>query len=151
MAGKNRFKSTGPKIDFNDPSVLTVVPDHIEEKEVENTPVPEVKPVVAEAAPSVEVKVEPKKVEEKPVAKTKPGETSAVPVEELKPEQPAEEPKPIKENLLAGIVEQKPAGKTYALYLDSDVVAALDKLAKQNKVSRSKALNSLLRNILCNR
>lgn len=145
MAGKNRFKSTGPKIDFNDPSVLTVVPDHIEEKEGENTPAPEVKPVVAE------VKDEPKKVEEKPVAKTKPVETSAAPVVELKPEQPAEEPKPVKENLLAGIVEQKPAGKTYALYLDSDVVAALDKLAKQNKVSRSKALNSLLRNILFNR
>ena len=34
------------------------------------------------------------------------------------------------------------------IYLDTDVVDALDKLAKQNKLSRSKALNELLRGLL---
>ena len=52
------------------------------------------------------------------------------------------------ENLLAGKIAKKQAGKSYAIYLDTDVVDALDKLAKQNKLSRSKALNELLRGLL---
>ena len=53
-----------------------------------------------------------------------------------------------KENPLAGKVEQKVKGKSYGFYLDDDVVLALEKLAKQNKISKSKALNMLLREIL---
>lgn len=56
--------------------------------------------------------------------------------------------KPEKENLLAGMLEQKPRGKSYGFYLDAEVVDALEKLAKQNKSSKSKVLNTLLRNLL---
>ena len=51
-------------------------------------------------------------------------------------------------NLLAGKIKKKPESKTYSLYLDGDVVAALDELAKQNNLSRSNALNALLRDVL---
>ena len=53
-----------------------------------------------------------------------------------------------KENLLAGMLDEKPVGKSYGFYLDEEVVDALGKLAKQNKTSKSKALNTLLRNLL---
>ena len=53
-----------------------------------------------------------------------------------------------KKNLLAGMLEQKPKAKSYGFYLDDEVVAALEKLAKQNKSNKSKVLNTLLRNIL---
>lgn len=123
MASKNRFKTSGPTVNFNDPAVLTVVPADLQEE----LPVPVVIP---------EKKAEPTPQPEK--------------VEKPKEEKPAEEKKDTaqKENILEGMVEPKSTGKTYALYLETDVVAALDKLAKQNKVSRSKALNTLLRNML---
>ena len=70
----------------------------------------------------------------------------AAPVVEEKPKAAA--PKVEVENLLAGKIAKKQAGKSYAIYLDTDVVDALDKLAKQNKLSRSKALNELLRGLL---
>lgn len=54
----------------------------------------------------------------------------------------------IKDSLLAGMKEQKPRGKSYGFYLDDEVVAALEKLAKQSKSNKSKVLNTLLRKIL---
>jgi len=51
-------------------------------------------------------------------------------------------------NLLAGKFKKKPESKTYSLYLDGDVIAALDELANENNVSRSNALNALLRDVL---
>lgn len=66
--------------------------------------------------------------------------------------EPQPEPEPVKssakEELLAGIIEKKPTAKSYGFYLDDDVVTALEKLAKQNKTSKSKLLNTLLRNLL---
>lgn len=62
------------------------------------------------------------------------------PVEEVKAEAPTD--------LLAGLSEKKPETKSYSFYLDNDVVVQLDKLAKKNKKSRSKVLNTLLRNYL---
>lgn len=59
---------------------------------------------------------------------------------------PREEESHQPHNLLAGITDEKPKGKTYSVYLDDDVVEALDQVAKQNKSSRSKVLNVLLRN-----
>lgn len=56
--------------------------------------------------------------------------------------------KPVADDLLAGMIEKKPAAKSYGFYLDSEVVDALDALAKQNGSNKSKVLNTLLRNLL---
>jgi hypothetical protein len=60
-----------------------------------------------------------------------------------------ETPKPVKagNNPLAGMIEQKPEGKSYGFYLSSEAVQNLEKLAKQNKCSKSKALDALLRSL----
>lgn len=51
-------------------------------------------------------------------------------------------------DILAGLVEKKPEAGAYSIYLDTDVVAAIDDLAKKADVSRSKAINTMLRNLL---
>ena len=56
--------------------------------------------------------------------------------------------KPAQEDLLAELKEKKPKSGSYSLFLDDEVVDALDKLAKQNKSSRSKVANTLFRNLL---
>lgn len=137
MAGKNRFKQAAPTINFDDPAVLTSVPP-IQPQEVEQ-PVVEAPVVVEEKKPEPMSPV----AEKKPEAAEKTDEAPVVSEEPAKAEK-----KPAKENLLAGEVEQKATAKSYALYLETDVVDALDKLAKQNKLSRSKALNALLRKVL---
>lgn len=53
----------------------------------------------------------------------------------------------IVENPLAGMIEQKPEGKSYGFYLSTEAVANLERLAKQNKCSKSKALDALLRSL----
>ena len=65
-------------------------------------------------------------------------------------EEVKEQPVAVKENLLAGLMQEKakPMAKSYGFYLDEEVVAALEKLAKQNKSNKSKVLNTLLRSIL---
>jgi hypothetical protein len=90
---------------------------------------------------------EPAKVEEVKVA--------PVQVEEAKPVEPevkttvapvvAKEPVA---DIFDGMVEQKPKAKSYGFYLDDEVVEALEKLAKQKKISKSKVLNTILRNVL---
>lgn len=73
-----------------------------------------------------------------------------VPVPE--PEKPKEE-KPVAEkpekvtDLLSGIVQTKTKSNV-SFYLEDDIVVALDKLAKQNKTTRSILVNTLLRNLL---
>lgn len=71
-------------------------------------------------------------------------------VEEKKAEEPEKENSIIDTNVdpLAGLIEKKQRGKSYGFYLDDEVVAALEKLAKQKKSNKSKVLNTLLRNIL---
>lgn len=69
-----------------------------------------------------------------------------------------EEPKPVEPtpavkedgspDLLAGLTDKKADTKSYSFYLDSDVVARLDRLAKKTKTSRSKVLNTILKNYL---
>jgi hypothetical protein len=73
-------------------------------------------------------------------------ETTApvTPVEQVAPVE--EKEKPV--NPLAGKVDKKPEGKSYGFYLSNEAIAKLEKLAKQNKCSKSKALDLLLRNIL---
>lgn len=61
--------------------------------------------------------------------------------------QPEEEKKPAKENPLEGMIEQKPEGKSYGFYLSVEAADKLEKLAKQNKCSKSKALDALLRSL----
>lgn len=56
-------------------------------------------------------------------------------------------PDPVKENPLEGKIEQKPEGKSYGFYLSVEAAEKLEKLAKQNKCSKSKALDVLLRNL----
>lgn len=77
---------------------------------------------------------------------TPPVETTEQPVKAEK-ENTIVEPE-VKKNLLSGMIEQKPKAKSYGFYLDDEVVAALEKLAKQNKSNKSKVLNTLLRNLL---
>ena len=73
------------------------------------------------------------------------------PVVEEKPVEPVKENEIIEtkaKDLLAGMIEKKPKAKGYGFYLDDEVVAALEKLAKQSKSNKSKVLNTLLRKIL---
>lgn len=60
---------------------------------------------------------------------------------------PTPEPTKTKENPLAGMIEQKPEGKSYGFYLSTEAAEKLEKLAKQNKCSKSKALDTLLKNL----
>ena len=77
------------------------------------------------------------------------------------PAEVEQEAEPVKENVGAQTVEvldvkdiladaenTKPRGKTYSVYFEADVMAAIDKLAKQSKLPRSKVINKLLRNML---
>jgi hypothetical protein len=67
--------------------------------------------------------------------------------EEVKQAPPVEkEEKPV--NPLAGKIKKKEEGKSYGFYLSNEAIVKLEKLAKQNKCSKSKALDLLLRNIL---
>ena len=110
------------------------------------------RPVAADPVPVEEVvpapvaqPVETPKIEEVQVV--------TAPVVEEKPVEPIKEnviiETDIKKNLFAGMVDNKPKGKATTFYLDEEVIAALDKFTKQSKVkSKSKVLNTLLRNIL---
>lgn len=53
-----------------------------------------------------------------------------------------------KVNPLEGMIQQKPKAKSYGFYLSDEVVEALDNLARQNKISKSKVLEMLLRKAL---
>lgn len=79
--------------------------------------------------------------------KVAPGGSHESPVEKEVVEQPAEEKKTAKENPLEGMIEQKPEGKSYGFYLSVEAAEKLEKLAKQNKCSKSKALDALLRSL----
>lgn len=52
------------------------------------------------------------------------------------------------DNPLKGMIDKKKGAKGYTYYLDDDVAQAVEKLAKQNKISRSKVVNMLLKDIL---
>lgn len=61
---------------------------------------------------------------------------------------PPAQPAPVaseKSNPLAGMNLEKPISKSYAVYLDVDLVEEIDRLATVNKTSRSKIINILLR------
>lgn len=51
------------------------------------------------------------------------------------------------ENVIEGLIEQKPESKAYGFYLSVEAAEKLERLAKQNKCSKSKALDALLRNL----
>jgi hypothetical protein len=85
--------------------------------------------------------------------KVKPGGSEPItPVEEVEPvvvpETPAEEPVATPTDLLAGLTPAKPEGKTTGFYLSTEAIKLLDKAAKQNKCSKSKVLDTLIRNAL---
>jgi hypothetical protein len=61
------------------------------------------------------------------------------------PDTPAAEPTT---DLLAGLNPAKPEGKTTGFYLSTEAIKLLDKAAKQNKCSKSKVLDTLIRNAL---
>ena len=61
--------------------------------------------------------------------------------------EPAKEPSAVPENPLAGKIEPKPEGKSYGFYLSVEAADKLEQLAKQNKCSKSKALDALLRSL----
>ncbi len=59
-----------------------------------------------------------------------------------------ETPAPKKtDNPIAGMVEQKETGKPCGFYLSPEAQEKLERLAKQNKCSKSKALDALLRSL----
>ena len=59
-----------------------------------------------------------------------------------------EEPKTVvSENPLAGMIEPKQKGKPCGFYLSSEAIDNLERLAKQNRCSKSKALDALLKNL----
>lgn len=68
-------------------------------------------------------------------------------VEEPKAVEEAEVPA-AKQNLLDGLIKKKQEGKSYGFYLSKEAKSKLEKLAKQNGCSESKALDTLLRSIL---
>lgn len=65
-------------------------------------------------------------------------------VETPKVETPKQDPP---ENPLAGMIAPKQEGKAYSFYLSAEANDKLEKLAKQNKCSKSKALDALLRSL----
>ncbi len=81
--------------------------------------------------------------------KVPPGGVEAkVTTKEEVPAEPPKTEKPVQtENPLAGMIEPKPEGKSYGFYLSVEANANLEKLAKQNKCSKSKALDALLRSL----
>ena len=79
--------------------------------------------------------------------KVAPGGNQELPVVKETVVQPVEEKKVEKENPLEGMIEQKPEGKSYGFYLSVEAAEKLEKLAKQNKCSKSKALDALLRSL----
>lgn len=91
-------------------------------KVAENNAAPKVKEATPVVVPEVKEEKKAPQVKEQPVAVTPKG------------------------NPLVGMLEDKPAGRGHSFYLEADMAAALDRFAKQNKVSKSKALNAILRN-----
>lgn len=69
-------------------------------------------------------------------------------------EAPVPEPQPVEDFAMAdSLVEaltenKKPDSKAYSIYLDTDIVATVDKIAKKSKSSRSKVINMMLRKLL---
>lgn len=84
--------------------------------------------------------------------KTPPGSKQEQPkVEEVaqpEPVQVPEEAPATQSDPLAGLVTEKPEGKSCGFYLSSEAIKKLDKVAKQNKCSKSKVLDTLIRNSL---
>ena len=82
--------------------------------------------------PEVQQPVEPKIVEKK--------QEVVAPVKEETPVEPVKEVEIIEtkaSDLFAGLIDEKPRGKTVGFYLDEDVIAALEKVAKQKKKNKS--------------
>lgn len=83
-----------------------------------------------------------------------PAALTSVPKAKAEAPQPSEEPKkveeekPVTKNPLDGMIETKPKGKSYGFYLSSEAVEKLERLAKQNGCSTSKALDLLLKSVL---
>lgn len=62
----------------------------------------------------------------------------------VEPETPAAEPV-VTANFLASKMEPKREGKSVSVYLTNEALTKLDKLAKKLKCTRSKALDTLIR------
>lgn len=60
--------------------------------------------------------------------------------------EPSEAQPVVGKDFLSQFVEPKTEGKSYSVYLSAEAGKKLDKLAKQLKCSKSKALDILLRN-----
>lgn len=77
---------------------------------------------------------------------------------ERKPVAPGGKPKPVEEpeivetpaaqeNPFSVEIDQKPEGKSYGFYLSVEAAQKLEKFAKQNKCSKSKALDAILKKL----
>ena len=52
------------------------------------------------------------------------------------------------EQMLADKIPFKPTGKSYSIYMEDDIIAAVDNLAAKLHTNRSKTINTLLRSVL---
>lgn len=75
------------------------------------------------------------------------GETDVKATTEVVSEPQKEETVVKTSNPLEGKIEQKQTGKPCGFYLSVEAIETLEKLAKQNKCSKSKALDALLRSL----
>lgn len=80
-----------------------------------------------------------------PNTKSELQEKLGVSEEEAVVEKKPEPKKSSRKNPVAGLIEEKPEGKSYAVYLDVDLVTEIDRIAKENKTNRSRIMNVLLR------
>ena len=78
--------------------------------------------------------------------KVAPGGT-AKPHEKVEPIVEVKEEPATQENPLKGMIEPKQNGKPCGFYLSVEAIKKLDELAKQNRCSKSKALDALLRSL----
>lgn len=78
----------------------------------------------------------------------KPAPEVVEPVVEVIPTPPTEEtPVTVGELLSGKVISKKPEGKSMSLYLTTEALENLDRFAKANKCSRSKAADIIFRNL----
>lgn len=149
MVKENRFLKNHPPVEFDPTEILRS--GRIPEKPVvEETKEDERKtemPTAAVAETTVPVEPVTMKNEESLV------EEEIIPSPSTSKAAPKKKAKSLKDDLLGGMVSNKPAGKTSAFYLDDEVIDALDKLVEQykkkdKKANKSKIVNTILRGVL---
>ena len=88
---------------------------------------------------------DPNKIRNNVVPNTKAEIQAQLGVAEEEPVVAPEPKKKQKKNPIAGLIEEKPVGKNYSVFLGVDLVEEIDRIAVENNTSRSKIMDVLLR------